>query len=182
MKKANKNLTNEKKSFKEKLVENKGKILIGAGVVLSGISLYFLGREFVIKGQLERELDELEHENKSLDDKKKSLERELFSKSSTLTLLNSELTSMNTDRLDKIENVLFQGGVLEQAEATIHRKKNRLVDKLARCANSQGNPDNDRIIEECKAGIKSFDEMLDGCDFIRFCHKDEAIEKLVEED
>ena len=175
MKKANKNLTNEKKSFKEKLVENKGKILIGAGVVLSGISLYFLGREFVIKEKLERELDELEHE-------KKSLEYELFSKSSTLTLLNSGLTTMNTDRLDKIENVLFQGGVLEQAEATIHRKKNRLVDKLARCANSQGNPDNDRIIEECKAGIKSFDEMLDGCNFIRFCHKDEAIEKLVEED
>ena len=158
------NETKERKSFKEVLVENKEVILIGTGIVISGIGAYFLGKELVNKRRLETAIKKLN------DD------------SSKLGVLSSMLTVDNTDRLDKIENVLFQGGVLEQAEATIHRKKNRLVDKLARYVNAQGSPETDKIIKECEAGIESFNKMLDGCDFIRFCCKNETIEELIKED
>ena len=156
MTKSNENLTKERKSFKEVLVENKGKILIGSGVVLS-TGLGFLCRDNI-----------------------KALLR-LGDNLTNGVVLTSVLATNDNERIDEVEKILIEGGVLNQAIATITGKRDRLNSKLLRFVESQGNPNSDRIIEECKRGIAKFDEMLMGCEFIKNYWKDGKIDELLED-
>ena len=156
MTKSNENLTKERKSFKEVLVENKGKILIGSGVVLSA-GLGFLCRDNI-----------------------KALLR-LGDNLTKGVVLTSVIATNDNERIDEVEKILIEGGVLNQAIATITGKRDRLNSKLLRFVESQGNPNSDRIIEECKRGIAKFDEMLMGCEFINNYWKDSKIDELLED-
>ena len=173
MTKSNENLTKERKSFKEVLVENKGKILIVAGVIASAAAVYFVGKDIVNKKTVEETVDSI---SKAVG------EPTVAEVAFTGIRANSYISLDNCERIDKVENILIEGGVLDLAEASINRKKDTLSRKLACHIGKQGNPDSDRIIEECKAGIESFNKMLDGCDFIRWCWKSDTIDELLEEE
>ena len=97
--------------------------------------------------------------------------------------INSQLICDNVDRLNKIEQILNEGGVLNQAIATITGKRDRLNSKLLRYINKPGSPENDKIIEQCKSGIEEFNKMLEGCDFIKFCCEyTDGVQKLLDEE
>ena len=164
------NETKERKSFKEVLVENKGKIMIGAGIVVSATATYFISK--VITNDEKKDLM-----NKVVELRKKK--DELM----TLGVQASCLVSSdNADRIDEVEKILIEGGVLDQAVATITRKKDTLARKLICIEDGQGNPDKDRVIKECKRGIEKFNEMLDGCNFIKSFWKDEAVDELLQDE
>lgn len=62
-------------------------------------------------------------------------------------------------------------GIIDQAKATITRKRDNLVGKLNRFVNmEQRTPDIDKLITETKAGIAGFDKMLDQCDELEYLY------------
>ena len=159
--------TKQKKSFKEVVVENKGKILIGTGIIVSAVAAYFIGTK-------------IKTENKNIN--VSNIQDEINDVVMDGVSITGQLANLNAKRMDTVEKILIEGGVLEQAEATITRKKDRLISKRNCLLGTQMNPDKDRIIEELESGIETFNKMLEGCDFIRFCWKDDTIEKLLKED
>ena len=175
LKKTN-NQTNEKKSFKEVLVENRYKILTGASIVISAGFIYFIGKELKVRKDLINAEDAVDV---LLNDEKLRRDRIVAAGIS----LNSKLSCDNADRLDQIEQILNEGGVLNQAIATITGKRDRLNSKLLRYINKPGSPENDKIIEQCKGGIEEFNKMLEGCDFIKFCCKyKDGVQELLDEE
>lgn len=167
MKKEQVNETKERKSLKELVMENKGKILIGAGIIVSAATAYFIGTKIKTG---------IKNINTS------NTQGEINHLVMTGVSITGQLADLNAKRMDTVEKILIEGGVLEQAEATITRKKDRLISKRNCLLGTQLNPDKDKIIEELESGIETFNKMLEGCDFIRFCWKDDTIENLLKED
>lgn len=176
LKKTN-NQTKERKSLKEVVVENKGKILTGASIVISVGCIYLIGKKLEVGKDLVNAEDAVDV----------LLNNETLNRRDQIVLagisLNSQLNCDNADRLDKIEKILNEGGVLNQAIATITGKRDRLNSKLLRYINKPGSPENDKIIEQCKGGIEEFNKMLEGCDFIKFCCKyKDGVQELLDEE
>lgn len=74
--------------------------------------------------------------------------------------------------MEVTENIINNSGIIDQARATMTRKKDNLIGKLNRYINmEQGTPDIDKLIEETKAGIAGFDKMLDQCDELEYLYK-----------
>ena len=94
-------------------------------------------------------------------------------------MINTELWH----RAEVTEDIIVNSGIIDQARATIIRKKDNLVGKLNRYTNmQQGTPDVDKLIEEVKAGIAGFDKMLDNCDELEYLYKCKNVaEELLED-
>ena len=145
------NETKERKSFKEVLVENKGKIMIGAcfvGTVIAGIIAY---KSYEEKQELTFEF------TKKLDELVKT-KKELVSSSALCGYLN--------DRLNTTEDILVNSDIIGQARATMTRKKDTLVGKLNCLKNLPKDDDIIRKISELTSGIVNYDIMLDDCDVL----------------
>ena len=145
------NETKERKSFKEFLVENKGKIMIGAcfvGTVIAGIIAY---KSYEEKQELTFEF------TKKLDELVKT-KKELVSSSALCGYLN--------DRLNTTEDILVNSDIIGQARATMTRKKDTLVGKLNCLKNLPKDDDIIRKISELTSGIVNYDIMLDDCDVL----------------
>ena len=106
--------TKQKKSFKEVVVENKGKILIGTGIIVSAVAAYFIGTK-------------IKTENKNIN--VSNIQDEINDVVMDGVSITGQLANLNAKRMDTVEKILIEGGVLEQAEATITRKKDRLISK-----------------------------------------------------
>ena len=145
------NETKERKSFKEVLVENKGKIMIGAcfvGTVIAGVIAY---KSYEEKQELTFEF------TKKLDELVKT-KKELVSSSALCGYLN--------DRLNTTEDILVNSDIIGQARATMTRKKDTLVGKLNCLKNLPKDDDIVRKISELTSGIVNYDIMLDDCDVL----------------
>ena len=151
MTKSNENLTKERKSFKEVLVENKGKIITGAcfvGTIIAGIIAY---KSYEEKQELTREF------TKKLDELVKT-KKELTSSSALCSYLN--------DRLNTTEDILVNSDIIGQARATMTRKKDTLVGKLNCLKDLPKDDDIVRKISELTSGIVNYENMLDNCDVL----------------
>lgn len=141
------NETKERKSFKEVLVENKGKIIIGVGTV-SAVAIGYL----CYKNKVE--ISKAFMKVKAKDKLNEFVMEELWYK--------AEVT----------EDIVVNSGIIEQARATINRKRDTLVSKLNCLSNiDQMDKNTEKKISEIKGGIIGFDKMLDKCEELEYLYK-----------
>ena len=152
----------ERKSLKEVVVENKGKIIAGVSIVAAGAVGIAVVKNY--KGLAE-------HLTKQVT--------KIDAKSDLGIIASEELWH----KVEVTEDIVINSGIIDQARATIIRKKDNLVGKLNRYTNmQQGTPDIDKLIEEVKAGIAGFDKMLDNCDELEYLYKCKNVaEELLED-
>ena len=150
--------TNERKSFKEFVSDNRGKIMIIGGTVVTITAGVILTKNY------------------------KNLAKHLTkadAKGDLGILVNNELL----EKVTVTENIITNSGIVDQAKATITRKRDNLIGKLNRYENmGQRTPDIDKLIKETKAGIVGYDKMLDQCDELEYLYKCRTIgENLLDE-
>ena len=158
--KNNKNVK-ERKSLKEVVVENKGKIIAGVSIVAAGAVGIAVAKN-----------------HKALVDQLKQI-KQVDAKAEIGHVISEELWH----RAEVTEDIIVNSGIIDQARATIMRKKDNLIGKLNRYTNmEQGTPDIDKLIEEVKAGIAGFDKMLDNCNELEYLYKCKTVaEELLED-
>ena len=141
------NTNQERKTFKEVVKENKGKIMIIGGTVVTVAVGIVLTKNYknlakqVVKSDAKGELGIL-------------IDNELWEKVKTT------------------EDIIVNSGIIDQAKATVTRKRDTLVSKL-NCYNNMPQLTDDIInkIKETKAGIAGFDNMLDQYDELEYLYK-----------
>ena len=151
----------ERKSLKEVVVENKGKIIAGVSIVAAGVVGIAIAKN-----------------HKVLVDQLKQIKK-VDAKSDLGIMVSKELW----EKVEITEDIVVNSGIIDQAKATITRKRDNLIGKLNRYTNmQQGTPDVDKLIEEVKAGIAGFDKMLDNCDQLEYLYKCRTLaEELLED-
>ena len=151
----------ERKSLKEVVVENKGKIIAGVSIVAAGAVGIAVAKN-----------------HKALVDQLKQI-KQVDAKAEIGHVISEELWH----RAEVTEDIIVNSGIIDQARATIMRKKDNLIGKLNRYTNmEQGTPDIDKLIEEVKAGIAGFDKMLDNCNELEYLYKCKTVaEELLED-
>ena len=151
----------ERKSLKEVVVENKGKIIAGVSIVAAGAVGIAVAKN-----------------HKALVDQLKQI-KQVDTKVEVGHVISEELWH----RAEVTEDIIVNSGIIDQARATIMRKKDNLIGKLNRYTNmEQGTPDIDKLIEEVKAGIAGFDKMLDNCNELEYLYKCKTVaEELLED-
>ena len=151
----------ERKSLKEVVVENKGKIIAGVSIVAAGAVGIAVAKN-----------------HKAIVDQLKQI-KQVDTKVEVGHVISEELWH----RAEVTEDIIVNSGIIDQARATIMRKKDNLIGKLNRYTNmEQGTPDIDKLIEEVKAGIAGFDKMLDNCNELEYLYKCKtAAEELLED-
>ena len=139
--------TNERKSFKEFVSDNRGKIMVIGGTVVTITAGVILAKNYKNLAK---------HATK------------INSKSDLGLLASNELL----EKVTVTENIINNSGIIDQAKATITRKKDTLIGKLNSYENMpQINDDVKKAIEKTKAGIKGYDKMLDQCDELEYLYK-----------
>ena len=151
----------ERKSLKEVVVENKGKIIAGVSIVAAGAIGIAVAKN-----------------HKAIVDQLKQI-KQVDTKVEVGHVISEELWH----RAEVTEDIIVNSGIIDQARATIMRKKDNLIGKLNRYTNmEQGTPDIDKLIEEVKAGIAGFDKMLDNCNELEYLYKCKTVaEELLED-
>ena len=150
------NTNQERKSLKEVVAENKGKIMVIGGAVVTVAVGVVLTKNYknlvkqVVKADAKGDLGIL-------------VDEELWYK------------------MEVTENIINNSGIMDQARATITRKRDNLIGKLNRYENMEQINDNIKnIITETKAGIAGFDKMLDQCDELEYLYDCRVVgEKLL---
>ena len=151
----------ERKSLKEVVIENKGKIIAGVSIIAAGAVGIAVAKN-----------------HKALVDQLKQI-KQVDTKVEVGHVISEELWH----RAEVTEDIIVNSGIIDQARATIMRKKDNLIGKLNRYTNmEQGTPDIDKLIEEVKAGIAGFDKMLDNCNELEYLYKCKTVaEELLED-
>lgn len=151
----------ERKSLKEVVVENKGKIIVGVSIIAAGAVGIAVAKN-----------------HKAIVDQLKQI-KQVDTKVEVGHVISEELWH----RAEVTEDIIVNSGIIDQARATIMRKKDNLIGKLNRYTNmEQGTPDIDKLIEEVKAGIVGFDKMLDNCNELEYLYKCKTVaEELLED-
>ena len=150
--------TNERKSFKEFVNDNRGKIIIIGGTVVTITAGIILTKNYKNLAK---------HTTK------------INAKSDLGLLANNELL----EKVTVTENIISNSGIIDQAKATITRKRDTLIGKLNSYENmTQINDDIIKAIEQAKAGIAGYDKMLDQCDELEYLYKCRTIgESMLDE-
>lgn len=139
--------TNERKTFKEFVSDNRGKIMVIGGTVVTITAGIILTKNYKNLAK---------HATK------------VNAKGDLGLLANNELL----EKVTVTENIITNSGIIDQAKATITRKRDNLIGKLNRYENLEQINDNIKdIIKETKAGIKGYDKMLDQCDELEYLYK-----------
>ena len=150
--------TNERKSFKEFVSDNRGKIMIIGGTVVTITAGIILTKNY---------------KNLAKNTTKTNAKSDLG------LLVNNELW----EKVTVTENIITNSGIIDQAKATITRKRDTLIGKLNSYENmNQINDDIKKAMEQAKAGITGYDKMLDQCDELEYLYKCRTIgENLLDE-
>lgn len=140
----------ERKSLKEVVVENKGKIIAGVSIIAAGTVGIVVAKN-----------------HKAIVDQLKQIKK-VDAKVEIGNVINTELWQ----RAEVTEDIIVNSGIIDQARATIIRKKDTLVSKL-NCYENMTQLTDDIVnkIAETKAGISGFDKMLDQCDELEYLYK-----------
>ena len=155
----------ERKSFKEVVVENKGKIIAGVSIVTaSAVGIVLVKNNKDIMKLLDRTV-------------------KVQSAVATVSEVNTIANDMLWEKVNVTENIIVNSGIIEQARATIIRKRDNLISKLNCLENMQQLTDDVvNKIAELKGGISGFDKMLDQCDELEYLYKArEVAENLLED-
>ena len=101
----------------------------------------------------------------------------------TVSEVNTIANDMLWEKVNVTENIIVNSGIIEQARATIIRKRDNLISKLNCLENMQQLTDDVvNKIAELKGGISGFDKMLDQCDELEYLYKArEVAENLLED-
>ena len=140
----------ERKSLKEVVVENKGKIIAGVSIIAAGAVGIAVAKN-----------------HKAIVDQLKQIKK-VDTKVEVGNVISEELWH----RAEVTEDIIVNSGIIDQARATIMRKKDTLVSKL-NCYENMTQLTDDIVnkITETKAGISGFDKMLDQCDELEYLYK-----------
>lgn len=148
----------ERKSFKEVVTENKGKIAIACGAGATIALGVIVSRNYKDLAKLVTKVD---------------------AKAELGSMVDTELWR----KMEVTEDIIVNSGIIDQARATITRKRDNLISKLNRYTNmDQITDDVVEIIENAKAGIKGFDKMLDSCDELEYLYKARTVAENILED
>lgn len=124
-----KNQETKKKSFKEVIVDNRGKIITAVSVSVISILLY------------DRYKDKLE-----------------------ISWLKGSISKYN-DRINIMESAIVEGGIIDQARATVIRKRDYQIGKLKSLENRKEVSDQIKnAIDKIKGSIEAYDIMLEKYD------------------
>ena len=151
------NTNQERKTFKEVVAENKGKIMVIGGAVITIAVGVVLTKNY------------------------KNLAKQVVkadAKGDLGILVDDELWC----KMEVTENIIANSGIIDQARATISRKRDTLVGKL-NCYENMTQLTDDIVnkITETKAGIAGFDKMLDQCEELEYLYNCRTIgENLLE--
>lgn len=151
----------ERKSLKEVVVENKGKIIAGVSIVAAGAVGIAVAKN-----------------HKAIVDQLKQI-KQVDTKVEVGHVISEELWH----RAEVTEDIIVNSGIIEQARATINRKRDTLVSKL-NCYENMTQLTDDIVnkITETKAGIAGFDKMLDNCEQLEYLYKCRTLaEELLED-
>ena len=151
----------ERKSFKEVVVENKDKIIAGVSIVAAGAVGIAIAKN-----------------HKALVDQLKQI-KQVDTKVEVGHVISEELW----DKVKVTEDIIVNSGIIDQARATINRKRDTLVSKL-NCYENMTQLTDDIVnkITETKAGIAGFDKMLDNCNELEYLYKCRTLaEELLED-
>ena len=157
--------TKETKSLKEVVYDNRGKIVaIGGAVIVTTIGFITYKRHKGIVNVLEKTVKQLEKTDAGC----------------TLGIMVSDEL---WNKVETTENIINNSGIIDQAKATITRKKDTLVGKLNCLKNMvQTNDDIKNKILELKGGIENYDKMLDQCEELEYLYKCANVgEKLLDD-
>ena len=157
-KQENKNTTKDKKSFKEVVYDNRGKIIVIGGAVVAATLGVIISKNYNGLAKC-------------------------FIKTNAKSDLGLMVSNELWEKVTITENIINNSGIIDQAEATITRKRDTLVGKLNCLTNMKQTNDviKDKILEY-KAGIESYDKMLDQCDELKYLYKCRTIGETLVED
>ena len=169
MKKEQVNETKERKTLKEVVYDNRGKIIAIGGIAVAITIGIIVSKKYNNFG-------------KNLTKIKNNTEKELVkinAKNDLGLLIDNELW----EKVTVTENIINNSGIIDQAKATVTRKRDTLIGKLNCLSNMEQK--NDDIINktlELKAGIEAYDKMLDQYDELEYLYKCRTIgESLIED-
>ena len=152
------NNTKSKKSFKEVVYNNRGKIVVIGGVIATATLGVVISKNHI--------------------DLVKCLKK-INAKSDLGLIVDDELW----EKVTVTENIINNSGIIDQAKATVTRKKDTLVGKLNCLSNmKQTNDDIKNKILQIKAGIETYDKMLDQYDELEYLYKCRTIGETLLED
>lgn len=161
--------TKQKKSFKEVVYDNRGKIIAIGGLAVAITVCAIISNKN-------------DYNNFSKKLTKSGIKKDLVkinAKSDLGLLIDNELW----EKVTVTEDIINNSGIIDQAKATITRKRDTLNGKLNCLSNMMQK--NDDIINktlELKAGIEAYDKMLDQCDELEYLYKCRNIgESLIED-
>ena len=159
--------TKQKKSFKEVVYDNRGKIIAIGGLAVAITVCAIISKNYNNFGK-----------KITKSDMKKDLVK-INAKSDLGLLIDNELW----EKVTVTENIINNSGIIDQAKATVTRKRDTLIGKLNCLSNMEQK--NDDIINktlELKAGIEAYDKMLDQYDELEYLYKCRTIgESLIED-
>ena len=154
----NTNTNKDKKSFKEVVYDNRGTIIAISGTVVAATLGVIVAKNY------------------------KGLAK-CFKKTNAKSDLGLMVCNELWEKVTVTEDIINNSGIIEQAKATIIRKRDRLIGKLNCLINmKQLNPDIEDKILQLKAGIESYDKMLDKCDELVYIYKCRTIGESFIED
>ena len=148
----------DKKSFKEVVYDNRETIIVVGGSMVAAVIGVIVSKNY--------------------NGLAKHFKR-INAKSDLGIMVGNELW----EKVTITENIINNSGIIDQAKATIIRKRDHLVGKLNCLTNmKQLNPNIENKILELKAGIKSYDKMLDQCDELVYLYKGRTIGETLLDD
>ena len=153
----NTNNNKEKKSFKEVVYDNRGKIIVIGGAVVATLGVII---------------------SKNYNGLAKCFKK-TNAKSDLGIMVGNELWN----KVTVTEDIINNSGIIDQARATVIRKRDTLVGKLNCLSNMKQTNDaiKDKILQ-IKAGIEAYDKMLDQYDELEYLYKCRTIGETVLED
>lgn len=157
-KQENTNTNKDKKSFKEVVYDNRGKIIIVGGAVVATTLGVIISKKYDVLAKCLKKTN---------------------AKSDVGIMVSNELWN----KVTVTEDIINNSGIIDQARATVIRKRDTLVGKLNCLTNmKQLNPIIEDKILQIKAGIEAYDKMLDQYDELEYLYKCRTIGESFVED
>ena len=143
----NTNTNKDKKSFKEVVYDNRGTIIAISGTVVAATLGVIVAKNY------------------------KGLSK-CFKKTNAKSDLGLMVGNELWEKVTVTENIINNSGIIDQARATVIRKRDTLVGKLNCLTNmKQTSDDIKNKILQIKAGIEAYDKMLDQYDELEYLYK-----------
>ena len=142
-KQENKNVTNDKKSFKEVVIENRGKIIAGVGIVGCGLCCLLVSKKY------QKEIKEITNDfTDKLIDKVKEVDNLKIKN----MILEEDIIDLYED--NQTLSAILSEGVLQDAITTTSNKINNRKNKLS-LLEAKNDPSKNEYISKIKGDLET---------------------------